>query len=436
MPSIPQIIHALQTVLHESAEAAAQASGFVKRSRRLSGAQFVQTVVASWLADPDASYETMVGVAADLGVSISPQAFAERFTSAAVATLAQVLAATMRQALSAQPAVVPLLDRFVAVEIRDSTTIALPDALADRFQGCGGSRTHSRAALKAQFRWELRSGKLDGPLLQDGRASDRALEFRERGVTGTLHLRDLGYWHLDDLQQEAQDGHYWLSRFKPRTAIWSSDGQRHDLEQLVTTASEDTLDLEIQLGATHRLPARLLARRVSRDVAAARLRQAERTARRKGRVLSAQTRALCEWEVLVTNVESSRLSGAEAWVLFRVRWQIELLFKLWKQHGRLDESRGQVPNRILAELYAKFIGLLVQHWLLLAGCWDLPNRSLVKGARVVRAWTERWIRVIHHPRRLAQVLKELLAAIRRASRQTMRRKEPNTWQRLGGVSSA
>ncbi|KPV48524.1 hypothetical protein SE17_37605 [Kouleothrix aurantiaca] len=153
-------------------------------------------------------------------------------------------------------------------------------------------------------------------------------------------------------------------------------------------------------------------------------------------MLSAQTRALCEGEVLVSNVESSRLRGAEAWVLFRVRWQIELLFKLWKQHGRLDESRGQVPNRILAELYAKFIGLLVQHWLLLAGCWDLPNRSLVKGARVVRAWTERWIRVIHHPRRLAQVLKELLAAIRRASRQTMRRKEPNTWQRLGGVSSA
>jgi hypothetical protein len=433
MPSIPHIVDALRSVLIESAHTAAQATGLVQRQRRLDGAQFVQTLVAAWLAQPEATYETMVGIAADLGVTITPQALAERFTPAAVACLAQVLAATMRQVMTSEPAVLPVLDRFVAVEVQDSTVIALPDALATHFQGCGSSRSHSAAAVKAQFRWELRSGRLDGPLLQNGRASDRAIDFRVRALPGTLRIRDLGYWHLDDLASDDQDGRYWLTRLKPGTALTTTDGQRHDLVALLAARPDAPIDLAVRLGVIHRLPARLIARRVAADVEAARVRQAERTARRKGRIVSATTRALCAWDILVTNVPASMLPAADAWILRGVRWQIELLFKLWKQHGRLDESRGQVPTRVLAELYAKFIGLLIQHWLLLASCWDMPNRSLVKAARVVRSWTERWIGALGQPERLTQILTDLVAAIRRGARQTCRRKTPNTWQLLGGA---
>jgi hypothetical protein len=44
---------------------------------------------------------------------------------------------------------------------------------------------------------------------------------------------------------------------------------------------------------------------------------------------------------------------------------MELLYKLWKQYGRIDEWRTANPWRILCELYAKLIGLLLQHWLML-----------------------------------------------------------------------
>ncbi len=432
MSSIPQIATALQTVLIEAAHQAAQETGFAIRRRRMDGAQFVQTVVGTWLAHPDATYETMVGIAADVGVSISPQGLADRFTPEAAACLEQVLAATMRHLIASDPAALPLLDRFVAVEVQDSTTIPLPDALADHYRGCGGSRAHSAAACKAQFRWELRSGRLEGPLLQDGRASDRAVSFRQRSARGTLRIRDLGYWHLDDLAQDARDDRYWLNRLKPGTAIFTADGQRYELCTLLQLQTAMTVDLAVQIGVSQRIPCRLIARQVPDDVAAARLRQVERTARRKGRSVSPTTRALCAWDVIVTNVPPDRLTAAEAWVLLKVRWQIELLFKLWKQHGQLDMSRGTQPYRVLCELYAKFIGLLIQHWLLLAGCWADPARSLVKAARVVRSWAERLIRALSCPQRLQQILTDLVAAIRRAGRQTRRTKEPGTWQLLGG----
>ena len=68
------------------------------------------------------------------------------------------------------------------------------------------------------------------------------------------------------------------------------------------------------------------------------------------------------------------LSLEEALVLARCRWQLELLWKLWKSYGRIDESRSQNPWRVLCEIYAKLLGMLVQHWTLLASCWSQPDR--------------------------------------------------------------
>src|SRR4051812_30630081 len=67
-------------------------------------------------------------------------------------------------------------------------------------------------------------------------------------------------------------------------------------------------------------------------------------------------------------------------------WQIELIFKLWKQHMQIDHSVSQNPYRVLCELYIKLMAALVQHWIVLASpCWQLPNKSLVKANKVIAA---------------------------------------------------
>ncbi len=65
----------------------------------------------------------------------------------------------------------------------------------------------------------------------------------------------------------------------------------------------------------------------------------------------------------------------EALVLGHARWQIELLFQLWKSDGSIDESRSGRPWCILCELYAKLIAMVIQHCVLLMSCWRAPNRS-------------------------------------------------------------
>src|SRR5581483_8592040 len=93
---------------------------------------------------------------------------------------------------------------------------------------------------------------------------------------------------------------------------------------------------------------------------------------------------LSQWTIIVTNVPVRMLTHEQAFALLHARWQIELLFKLWKQDALVDEWTGTQPWRILCEVYAKLLAMVVQHWVLLLACWDDPHRSLSGAAEVLR----------------------------------------------------
>lgn len=430
MTSIPQVARAMQTVLTETANAAARSTGFIQRQRAFSGAQFVQTLVFGWLDTPSATYDDLLETAACLGVRISAQGLADRFTPAAAQTLELVLHAAIQQLIAAEPVAIPLLERFSGVYLQDSTTIVLPNALAELWQGCGGNQGRVASALKAQVRLELRTGRLDGPLLQDGRASDKALAFARRPEPGALVIRDLGYFFLPDLAGDQRDGRLWLSRWYPQTAIFTPEGQRHEVLALLEAQASEQIDLQVEIGVEQRVACRLLALRVPQAVAEARRRRLRRQASKKGRSVSAASLALCAWSVVVTSVPAEQLSLAEALVLMRLRWQIELLFKLWKSHGQIDESRGKRPYRVVCEVYAKLLAMLIQHWLMLTTCWADEARSLVKAARVVRRSAHRLASSIGQAIDLDQVLRDVQQRLTRVGRQTRRKGEPNAYQLL------
>ena len=156
-----------------------------------------------------------------------------------------------------------------------------------------------------------------------------------------------------------------------------------------------------------------------------------RARRRQEGQVSAERLELCGWECLITNVPPELLGVHEAPVLMRARWQIERLFDLWKQHGRLDESRSQKPFRILCEVYAKLLGLLIQHWVILSGGgWERADRSLMKAARTVRRWALVLAEALWEPRRLLRVLRKISRCMRVGCRVAKRRKEPGTAQQL------
>jgi hypothetical protein len=421
--------HVLTTVADE----AAASTGFVKRRRKLTGARFVQLLVLGWLGQPQAGAAALTRTAAALGVGLSRQGLSQRFGPPAAALLKAVLEAAVTQVVAAAPVAGPLLGRFHGVYVLDSSTVGLPAALAGTWPGCGG-RTEGagRAALKLGVELDLCTGALAGPVLAPGREQDRASALQHAAPPArSLRLTDLGFWSLDVFGALAAHGAFWLSRLNLQVVVFV-DGERLDLPAWLAQRGTASVGVPVELGVEARLPARLLAARVPQAVADERRRRIQAAAQREGRTPSAAKLALAGWTLLVTNVPAADLRVAEALALARARWQIELLFKLWKQHGRIDETRSANPWAVLCELYAKLVAMVIQHWVLLVGCWVFADRSLVQGAAAVRAHAACLVQACRLGRvgRLVEALTTIRASLTAGCRIGRSRTRPSTHQLL------
>ena len=348
MTSSVDLTQTLQTLLTTTADHIAAHTGCIRRCRKLTGATLVQTLVLGWLHQPQATLNNLAQMAATLGVAISPQGLDRRFTEQTASCLKAVLEVAVSQIIASDPVAIPLLQRFAAVLVQDSSIVLLPAALATTWQGCGSADPQVAAsAVKLQVRIDLLTGALQGPLLQDGRVHDLKAPAQTLDVpAGALRLADLGYFSLQTLQCLSQNGVFWLTRWQAGTVVLDTQGQRLDLIAWLSAQADAPVDCPVLLGQTYRLPARLLVVRVPPEVAKQRRSRLHAEAQRRGQAVSPVRVAAADWTIYLTNVPTDRLTLGEALVLGHARWQIELLFKLWKSHGAIDESRSAHPWRI------------------------------------------------------------------------------------------
>jgi DDE family transposase len=432
MSSVPQVAENMKRILEERANELAWETGCIQRERKFSGADLLQTLVFGWQQHPDASLEMLASTAELRAVSVSDTAVHKRFTPQCAAFLHAVLeemSSVVVQAAHEVP--IALLRRFGAVILEDSSSIALPNDLAAIWQGCGGNQDHTAAAVKLHVRWELKRGQLWGPKLTNGRTSDHKSPFNEDEVqAGALYVQDLGYFDLQRLAQRHQAGAYALTRLHAGTALFTPSGQSLCLEQVLPPRVGQMKELHVLVGAKQRLPMRLLLLRVPKEVGDQRREDLLRDAQRRGQTISEQTLRLADWTILITDVPAKHLRFEEALVLLRERWQMELLYKLWKRDVQVDEWRTTNPWRVLCELYAKLIGALLQHWLIVLFAWQDPQRSLVKLAQVVRDTSWTLIDALVGGRRLPATLRLIGRRMRSGCHMNKRKKHPNSAQLL------
>lgn len=432
MVTITRVANAMQKVLGETANRLGRECQFIKRERAFTGATFAQTLVFGWLANGEASLSEMNQAAAAVGLSVSEQGIDQRFTPEAVVFMEELLQATIAEVISAKPVSMTLFNRFNGVYIRDSTVIGLPQSLAHVWLGCGDSKGET-AALKVQVEWELSTGALADITLRPGREHDsRALQMSADLPSGSLNIRDLGYFKLNQLEKEHHNGRFWLTRYKTGTVLLNEKGKRLALNDWLKQLpkSVNRAERAIFMGANHQIPCRLMVSRVSAKKAKETRRKLKRAAQERGDTVSKARLALADWFIYVTNVPPEQLSLDEALVLVRVRWQIELLFKLWKNEGQLDESRSQNPWRILCEIYAKLIAMVIQHWLVLVGCWGNIKRSLTKVAKTIRKFAFQLASTIMKARQLRAAIGKIRQCLALGCHINARKKHLNTYQLL------
>lgn len=431
MTMLAKVGAALQQVFGPAAEVLAKSTGAVQRVREFTPLSLSMTFVLGYLKHAQATPETLAAMALDCGAHVTPQAVDQRRTQRLVDFLKALFQKSMETVIAADRALAPMLERFTQVVVIDSSTITLPDSLKSEYEGCGGGYGQGQSGLKLQTELDLKSGRLSHIEIEPAKSPDAATcRQRIAHQPGSLRISDLGYFNIPVFAAIAAANTYFLSRLQFGTGVLTADGRPLNLLRWLGEQPGKLVDCPVLLGLKDRLPCRLIAWRVPAEVANRRRQKLIADMRsRKGKLPSAERLAWCDWSILVTNVPLTLLTPPEAVVLYRARWQIELLFKRWKSQGLLDRLEGATDVIQMVGFWSRLLACVIQHWLLVTLAWGDIRISLDKAGNVIRHGADRLAASLKQDGDLMQVLQTLARCIAKTARRNPRTK-PGTFELL------
>ena len=338
---------------------------------------------------------------------VSVQGLEQRFTEASVGFMRSLVETALAQMVSSE-ASGRLLPPFNGVYLTDCTRLVW-----------------GKTGVKMGVRWELQHGQLQACLSALTQNDQKTRVMASALPAGALHLGDLGFFKLERFQNWNAQGVYWLTRFKVGTRLRTDAGTELELLSLLETATGPVC-LPVQLGVKARVAAYLVAAPLPDEARVKRQARLKEQARLDRRPLSERQAALAGWTLYLTNIPE--LTFAQAHVLARTRWQIELLFKLWKSHGKLLVSRSADPLRQQCEGYAKLLGVLVSHWLLLVSGWQPHLLGALDALRLLRTYVPLLMRAFRHPGLWPILFDGLQTDVQCAPLRSKRRKVPLAFQ--------
>ncbi len=256
------------------------------------------------------------------------------------------------------------LKQFSNIIIEDGTHFKVSEKLSEAYPGSRyGGQKKDNAIVKLQVAYNLTKGRYERIFITNFRKNDQgyAGEILSIVSPGDLLLRDLGYFALKLFRALQEKGVYFISRLRNHTNLYISEHDDNPIDLATMLRKRGKVDISVFIGLEERLPVRLVALPVETSVASERRRKAK-SSRQKGTVLSKEKLFLLGWEIFITNVEADVLSSEDIAKVYFFRWRIEVLFKCWKSHLKLDQPPIDANQiRLEAYIYAMLILITLIH---------------------------------------------------------------------------
>jgi hypothetical protein len=343
-------------------------SKFIRRSSsKLCGFDFLLSMLIAGLHPSHSSLEQISDIMTRVNhnLRIKAQSLMERINSpSAVCFLRKVQEKLLKELISQWAAEIPidLFTSFSKVLLQDSTVLELNEKLQDHFKGSGGRA--SKACAKIDVIYDLKTRQFEKIVLTDQGEADQKLAHRikEAITENTLIIRDLGYLRRDNLEAIIVGKAFFISRLRADIHVYlhKEDQKPLDLVEYLGKQCTGKNMLDVHLYITEaKIPVRLVVYRAPQEVADKRRREAYKTAKKQGRVLREKTVKLMSYTIFITNVPCETLKTEVIGTIYRIRWQIEILFKCWKSGIKINYLKGINPERIRCLIYSRLILALV-----------------------------------------------------------------------------
>jgi hypothetical protein len=349
----------------EQISSLAHQSEFVKRRSKLKAWMFLETIIFSKFNQKKLSLNEIANnLQCNYGLEISKQGVDERFTLQSVEFLKNCTSALLRNHFQQQTSI-PVFTNFKRIRIKDSTSFQVPESMKDQFPGTGGSA--SEASIKIQYEFDLKNGNVLDFELTAGNVNDfaDASKKKEDIEKGDLCLRDLGYISVDSIAHCNNNEAYHISRLKAQTGIYSSDQKNRksitlqDIQNKLQSSGNDLIEMDVFVGDRKYIPVRMIACLLPEEKMKERIKKMRRRQVTAGREFKEEFCQTAGLNVFITNIPEEMMSAMDVYNTYKLRWQIELVFKIWKSIGEIQLVKDVKQERLLTLLYAKLVWLLL-----------------------------------------------------------------------------
>jgi len=356
IPQAEEIIKKTRELIAEQ-----EASNFNKRSTGINLQTFLRVFTISVCFMAKVTLEGLAIKCQELqyGLKITKQALQKRLQAGKKELQALLSTATlfaMSQTVET-PGVARAMEQFAAILITDATTISLPDKLAAFHKGLGG--TNSKSAMKIQATYDVKS-KAYRKISQRSSARENDAAYMEELITqikaNELSITDLGYYGVGHFKKISEKGAYFISKIKSNTVLYSENDKLINLVRELRGKSfiDKAVSIKGDAGKTV-MQVRLCGIKLPSTVYSERIRKANKKAKSTGKTLSKVERERLKWILMITNISQNMLDCRDVCELYRIRWQIELIFKSWKSHFAIDKMNNIGKDYWDCLLYGKLI---------------------------------------------------------------------------------
>lgn len=239
------------------------------------------------------------------------------------------------------------LRRFKAILIQDGTSFAVHKGLVDTFPG--RFTKISPAAVELHVRMELLNGTPEAVVLTPDTYGERAELPRPDELTDTLLLADRGYFDMGYCHQVATTGGSFLFKapgnLNPRVeAAWREDGA-----PVKGVAGKLLKEVRGKLSKRGDIDMDICWRKNGADL--------------RFRLIIHWSSQRKRHEYLVTNLPRERYDLRSIECLYRLRWQIELLFKEWKSYTSLRLFNTEKAPIVEGLIWSSLIALILKRYI-------------------------------------------------------------------------
>jgi len=340
--------------------------GFILRNRKITGAKFVYSLI--FLLSSGAINLRKIKESVFFNGNISREAINKKFNNKSVRFLKKISFDLIKKKVFFNKKSILI---FNDIKILDSSYFLLHNGLIKVFPYIGGAQ---KSGAKMQLFYSYLKNGIFNIEFKKSRMNDQNyVKYIAKYLNkGELFLADKAYLVIGFLIRLNKKGVYFIGGYNRQDLYIKNkneNGVTYKKVNIIDYLSVKTSDFREDFymynskNKNNRwLAVSVIFFKLSEEKSNLNKMNARKSAKKhnKSKAPTAKTLALSEWRVYITNIKENILSLKDIASIYRVRWQVELIFKNYKSIMKLEKYNVKSnEHRVKTEFYAHMIIFII-----------------------------------------------------------------------------